>query len=121
MGRSYLLYLRRWRLTLLLLAIGLPIVTAAAADPAAIIDEINAPSVQLQAMDYVVEGQRIALRPGDSIILGYLASCQRERITGGEIVVGATQSQVIGGDVRRDKVECDGGSIQLTADQAAKS
>jgi len=106
-----------WLLAPLLLPVG----TAAAAEPAAIIEEISAPSLSLQPMDYVVAGQKIALKPGDSIILSYLASCERERITGGDVVVGIAESQVEGGEVKRDRVDCDGGGILLTPDQAAKS
>lgn len=112
---------RYWVFAALLLSFWLQIDAAAAGGPAAIVEETDAPSLRLQAMDYVVEGQRIALQPGEAIILGYLASCQRERITGGEIVVGAAESQVVGGDVKRNRVECDGGAMDIAADQAAKS
>ena len=110
-----------WVFATLLLTLGLRVDAEAAGGPAAVVEEANAPSLRLQVMDYVIEGQRIALQPSETIILGYLASCQRERITGGEIVVGAAESQVVGGDVRRNRVECDGGAMDITADQAAKS
>jgi hypothetical protein len=112
-----------WRLGGFLLALAglLAAGPALAGDPAAIVEEVSAPSVGLQVMDYVGAGQVIALKPGESITLGYLASCQRERISGGTISVGATESKVAGGTLQRSRVECDGGALQLSADQAAKS
>jgi hypothetical protein len=109
---------RRFAIALLALAAARP---ALAGEPAAIIEEVAAPSLALQVMDYVAAGQVIALKPGESITLGYLASCERERISGGTITVGTTESTVAGGTLQRSRVECDGGTLQLSADQAAKS
>lgn len=84
-----------------------------AGEPVAIVEEIQAAGNALRVMDYLEAGQRIELHPGESLILGYLASCWRERITGGVIVVGTEQSEVQGGQVKRSRVECDGGNLQL--------
>jgi hypothetical protein len=89
-------------------------VPARAGDPVAIVEEIQASGNPLRVMDYLEAGQRIELHPGESVILGYLASCWRERITGGVILVGAEQSEVQGGQVKRSRVECDGGNLQLS-------
>src|SRR5262245_29898379 len=87
---------------------------AHAGDTVAIVEEIQAAGNTLRVMDYLEAGQRIELNPGESVILGYLASCWRERITGGVILVGAEQSEVQGGQVKRSRVECDGGNLQLS-------
>ncbi|HET6220529.1 MAG TPA: hypothetical protein VFE11_00125 [Dongiaceae bacterium] len=87
---------------------------AHAGEPVAIVEEIQAAGNALRVMDYLEAGQRIELHPGESLILGYLASCWRERITGGVIVVGTEQSEVQGGQVKRSRVECDGGNLQLS-------
>jgi hypothetical protein len=84
-----------------------------AGEPVAIVEEIQAAGNPLRVMDYLEAGQRIELHPGESLILGYLASCWRERIIGGVITVGPEQSEVQGGQVKRSRVECDGGNLQL--------
>jgi hypothetical protein len=68
-----------------------------------------------------VAGKAIRLAAADTLILDYLHSCIRETITGSSLVVGAEQSAVHGGKVVRETVACDGGQLQLTADQAQKS
>src|SRR6185437_4643807 len=72
-------------------------------------------------MDFLSPGQVVTLHPGDTIVLDYLHSCARETIAGGTVTVGTDESTVTGGTVRREKVECDGGRMQLTAAQSATS
>jgi hypothetical protein len=72
-------------------------------------------------MDLLPQGKVVKLGPKDTLVLGYLKSCQREVITGGTVTVGAEQSAVAGGKVERRKVECDGGHMRLTSEQSAKS
>jgi len=71
--------------------------------------------------DYLDQGQKKSLAPGARIVIGYLQSCQREVITGGQITVGVEQSQVTDGKVARERMECDGGALKLTKEQAGKS
>ena len=72
-------------------------------------------------MDYVGSRQVIKLGPSDVLVLSYLKSCEHETITGGTVVVGSERSEVQGGQVVRAKVPCDGGNIQLSAEQAGQS
>jgi hypothetical protein len=72
-------------------------------------------------MDYLAEGQKIELPAGAKVVISYFDSCQRETIDGGRILVGAAESKVEGGKVDREKVECDGGKMLLTAAQASAS
>src|ERR1700732_3345821 len=92
----------------------------AAAEEVALVEDIAAPSAGVQFMDYLSTGQVIRLRAGETIVIDYLRSCLRETIAGGSITIGAEESLVAGGQIRREKVECDGGKMLLTAEQASK-
>ena len=59
-----------------------------AQQPAAIVEEIDATGATLSQFDYVVPGRVIDLEPTGTLTLGYLASCERERIQGGTVTVG---------------------------------
>ena len=94
---------------------------AQAQAPVAVVEDVSGKTAGVEFMDYVSAGQVIRLGPGDKLVLGYMKSCWQETITGGTVTVGAQQSEVKGGSVKRAKVECDGGKMQLTAQQANKS
>ena len=91
------------------------------ADPVALVEAIGTPRPGLQVMDSLSAGQMIALRPGERLVLDYLSSCTRETIVGGVVSIGAAESIVVGGDIKRERTECEGGKALLTADQASKS
>ena len=82
---------------------------ALAETPVAVVEDVKGKPSGVEFMDYVVPGKVIRLGPNDSIVLGYLASCWRETITGGTVRVGAEQSMVHDGQIERVKVDCDGG------------
>ena len=103
------------------LSVVLTATAALAGGPAAIVEDIDAPNATVSMMDYVESGQAIALGGNGTLVLGYLRSCLRETITGGTVTVGAEKSTVAGGKVVRERVECDGGKLQLTLEQAGKS
>ena len=100
------------------LSFGFPV---SAGDPSAIVEDIDAPGAKLRFMDYVEPGRVISLGASGTVTLGYLHSCLHETITGGHVTVGRQQSRIEGGKVRRERVECDGGDLKLTAEQAGKS
>jgi hypothetical protein len=105
-----------------LLASALPAAAAApAAAEVALVEDVDAPSSGVQFMDYLKSGQVIRLRPGEKIVIDYLSSCGRETISAGTITIGTDESLVAGGQIHRERVECDGGKMLLTADQANKS
>ncbi|MGE0154551.1 MAG: hypothetical protein AB7R90_18185 [Reyranellaceae bacterium] len=96
--------------------------TAAAAQvPVALVEDVQGTPAGVEFMDYLVPGKSIRLGPSDTIVLGYLKSCWRETITGGTLTVGAEQSEIKDGKLVRAKVDCDGGKMQLTSQQADKS
>jgi hypothetical protein len=96
-------------------------VPALAQAPVAVVEDVNSKSAGVDFMDYVSAGKVIRLAPADTMVLGYMKSCWRETITGGVVTVGDEQSTVANGSVRRDKVGCDGGKMQLSQQQASKS
>ncbi|MBL8834791.1 MAG: hypothetical protein JNL66_01040 [Alphaproteobacteria bacterium] len=91
------------------------------AAPVAVVEDIAGPPAGVQSFDFLDEGQVIQLQPGNTLVLGYLGSCWRESIVGGTVRVGAEQSTVQGGQVGRERVECDGGRMRLTSEQASRS
>jgi len=95
--------------------------TARAGGPVAIVEDVSAPGAGVAFMEYVESGRIINLGARGRLILGYLRSCVRETITGGEVTVGVENSTVQGGKVVRERVECDGGKLQLTIEQASRS
>lgn len=91
---------------------------ARAESPVALVEEITGKPTGIEFMDYVAPGKVIALGPRDGIVLGYIRSCWRENIRGGTVKIGQDQSEVSGGSVERMKVACDGGRMELAAEQA---
>lgn len=94
---------------------------AVAGPPAAIVENVDAPGAGIRFMDYVEPGQVIDLGKKGVLSLGYLRSCLRDTITGGRVIVGEERSRVEGGKLVRERVECDGGKINMTSGQAGKS
>ena len=94
---------------------------ARAQSPVALVEEITGKPAGIEFMDYVAPGRIIALGPRDSVVLGYIRSCWRETIHGGTVTVGRDQSEVSGGRVERVKIACDGGRMELAAEQAKQS
>ncbi len=94
---------------------------AIAGGPTAIVSEINPARSDIASMQYLEPGRNFNLGRNGSLVLGYLHSCVREHITGGIVTIGFAQSIVKGGRATRERVECKGGELILTAEQAAKS
>ena len=103
------------------LILGLVAPGTAAAGPSAMVEDIagNVPGIGL--LDYLAAGRIIHLASGDRLVLDYFHSCIRETIAAGLVIVGTDQSDVKGGNVKRDKVACDGGQLQLSAAEAEAS
>ena len=84
-----------------------PALAQTAQAPVAVVEEVNGKVVGVEFMDYVRPGKVIKLGPNGSIVLGYMKSCWRETVTGGTVVIGAEESLVHLGEVRRVKFDCD--------------
>lgn len=93
----------------------------AMAAPAALVEDISGQVSGVQLLDFVAPGQVLDLGQGGKLTLGYLASCVREQISGGQVTVGKEQSEVSAGAVQRHKTQCDGGRLALAANQAMHS
>jgi hypothetical protein len=94
--------------------------TACAETPAAIVEDVRGKVEGIEFMDYVAPGKIIKLGPNATIVLGYLASCWRETISGGVVQVGREQSSVQLGDVQRIKVPCDAKAALLSEHEAGQ-
>lgn len=94
---------------------------AQAAGPVAIVEDVQSAKAGVEIMDFLQSGQKITLGRGESLTIGYMDSCKRERIKGGVITIGTSQSTVNNGQVIREDVECDGGQANLTGQASAKS
>jgi hypothetical protein len=70
-------------------------------------------------MDYVKTGQVIRLGPRDKLVLTYMASCVRETITGGTVIIGTDSSEVQSGEVVRVRGQCSADKFVLTSVQTA--
>ena len=93
------------------------IAVAAEKTPVAVVEDVSAGAADLQFMDLLEQGRVIKLGDGQNITLGYLRSCTREIVTGGTITVGRDASEVAGGAIERELVDCDGGDLQLSSGQ----
>ncbi len=105
-------------------AFALSLATAEAAlaeQPAAIVEDVRSPEAEVEAFQYLRPGKTVHLGESGVLILGYLTSCLRETISGGQVVIGKTESEIQEGAVQREKVECDGGHSNLSAAEAGKS
>lgn len=94
---------------------------ALANDPVAMVEDVKSKSAGVQFMEYLHQGKVIALGAKDVLVVDYFHSCVRETIRGGTVTVGAEHSDVLGGDVSTETVQCDGGQLQLTTKQASES
>lgn len=88
---------------------------------AAIVEDLDARVKGAELLAYVETGHRIDAS-GGTVVLNYLASCVRETITGGTLVVGERESTVTGGQVKRDTLAaCDSGKLVLRESEGGKS
>ena len=94
---------------------------ALAEQPAAIVEDVRSSEAKVEAFQYLRPGKTVHLGESGVLILGYLTSCLRETISGGQVVVGETESEIQEGSVERERVECDGGQSNLSAAEAGKS
>lgn len=106
-----------------LLVIPLTLCTALAhAAPSALVEDVS-PSVSVvQPFDFVEPGDTIDLGSTGELALGYLDSCTRETIIGGQVTIGSAQSEVTGGQsIDRIVEECNGTQLALAANESSQS
>lgn len=93
----------------------------AAPRPVVIVEDSMKTKGPVQAFSLLAENATFDLAKGETIVLGYLKSCTRETITGGSVTIGAKESVVEGGVVRREQTECAVNKLALTADESQQS
>lgn len=94
---------------------------ALAATPAGIVEEVSGDVGGVEAMDYLMEGQRLHLGVGAYLVASFFAPCAREKIVGGDVVITGGRSVVSGGTVERSPVDCDPGRMILTPSQSEQA
>jgi hypothetical protein len=92
---------------------------AAAQSPTAIVESTKGQVTGAEFMDYLSPGQVIKLGANGSVVLAYLASCMRETITGGVVIVGTDESRVSLGEIAREKSSCDPAQAQVPVNSSS--
>ncbi len=100
---------------------GLSAVQATAAEPVALIESAPETRSDIVFMDFVYPDAQIKLGATETLVLGYITSCIRETITGGTVTVGAKQSTIQGGLVKRETVVCDAQVMDVAANTAGEA
>ena len=80
----------------------------AQAEPVALVEDISSQRENLQVMDFLDLGTKIELKTDETLVLGYLNSCIQETIHGGTLIVGEEKSVIVGGQVKRKLLTCEG-------------
>ena len=100
-----------------LLALASP---AAAQSPVAVVEEIQGKVTGAEFMDYVTPKSVIKIGENSSIVLSYMNSCRREKISGvGTVIVGTEESNVHLADVKAEKTNCDSNQANATTRQTS--
>lgn len=94
-----------------LLALASP---AAADSPVAVVEEVQGKVTGAEFMDYVTAKTVIKIDDGGSVVLSYMNSCRREKISGaGTVIVGTEESVVHLADLKAEKTNCDPGQARV--------
>ncbi len=87
------------------------------AEPAAIVEAMEGRPAEVQPLDYLAAGRTLQLGAGQVLVIDYLHSCRRETISGGSVTIGRNKSDVTGGEVRFQRIECDGNKVPPVPDE----
>lgn len=88
---------------------------AAAQTPVAVVEEVQGKVTGAEFMDYVTPKTVIKLGDGGSVVISYMNSCRREKISGiGTVIVGTDESKVHLADVKAEKADCDSKQANAT-------
>jgi len=93
---------------------------AAAESPVAVVEEVQGKVTGAEFMDYVTPKTVIKLAAGGSVVISYMKSCRREKISGlGTVIIGTGESFVQFADVKSEKTECDPGQVHATTKETS--
>jgi hypothetical protein len=94
---------------------------AAAESPVAVVEEVQGKVTGAEFMDYVTPKTVIKLGANSSVIISYMKSCRREKISGlGTVIVGTDESFVQFAEVKSEKTECDSGQSHATTKETSE-
>lgn len=97
------------------------VVTAAAEQPVAIVEDVQGKVIGAEFMDYLTPKTVIKLGADSSIVISYLKSCRREKIDGiGTVIIGTDESLVHLASVKDEKTECDAGHAHATTRETSE-
>jgi hypothetical protein len=92
-----------------------PAFPAMADAPVAVVEEVQGKVTGAEFMDYVTAKTVIKIADGGSVVLSYMNSCRREKISGvGIVIVGTVESVVHLADIKAEKTDCDPGQARAT-------
>ena len=95
--------------------------SAAAESPVAVVEEVQGKVTGAESMDYVAPKAVIKIGDGGSLVLSYMTSCRREKISGiGTVIVGTEESVVHLADVKSEKTDCDSGQTHVTTRETSE-
>jgi hypothetical protein len=89
--------------------------TAAAESPVAVVEDVQGKVTGAEFMDYVSPKAVIKLGSGGSVVISYMKSCRREKISGiGTVIVGTDESNVHLADLKAERTDCDSNQAHAT-------
>lgn len=95
---------------------------AAAEAPVAVVEEVKGKVTGAEFMDYVTPKTVIKVPAGGSVVISYMKSCQREKISGlGTVIIGTDESFVQFADVKREKTDCDSSQSHATTQATSEA
>ena len=95
--------------------------SAAAKSLVAVVEDVQGKVTGAEFMDYVTPEAVIEIGDGGSIVLSYMTSCRREKISGiGTVIVGTEESVVHLADVKSEKTDCDSRQAHMTTRETSE-
>lgn len=93
----------------------------AAGKRVALVEDGGAAKAGIGLFSLLSAGTTFELGTGETIVIGYMTSCRRETITGGQVTIGEKESAVAGGKLAAESVQCGEPRLALSAAEAQQS
>lgn len=94
---------------------------AVAESPVAVVEEVQGKVTGAEFMDYLTPKTVIKIGAGGSIVISYMQSCRREKISGiGTVIVGTEESIVHLAEVKGEKTDCDSNQLHATTRETSE-
>jgi len=109
--------MKRWLMLLIILSSQVN-----AQGPAALVESVSEVQSEVNAFDFLYEGDQVDLGPVGQITLGYLANCVRESIVGGQITIGSMESETKGSvSITKSVESCNSEQLVLASNEIVQS